>query len=328
MSGAAKTQRMRCSYRTWGRRRCSTSWARSVGAAIGVCLLSFQVQAQPLPATALPGAKPSPASRSEDGVRWQRLSADQREALRPLEREWPAIDAQRKQKWLTLAARFKTLGPEEQARITERMSEWTRLTPSERGQARLRFEESRQVPVPDRNARWEAYQALPLDSRQRFAARAASAASTSTAASRRDPASVAAAKAARDAREGREGKVNVVPNAAFGQPSKAVGPTLVQAAPGATTTLITRRPTPPAHQQTGMPKIAATPEFVNRSTLLPKRGPQAAAVMPAAAPAPAAVIVSRPVAVPIVPSVPRVNAPAAPSLPNAPTPAPTPPASR
>ena len=29
-----------------------------------------------------------------------------------------------------------------------------------------------------------------------------------------------------------------------------------------------------------MPKIAATPEFVNRSTLLPKRGPQAAAVTP------------------------------------------------
>ena len=28
------------------------------------------------------------------------------------------------------------------------------------------------------------------------------------------------------------------------------------------------------------PKIAATPEFVNRSTLLPKRGPQAAAVTP------------------------------------------------
>jgi len=41
-----------------------------------------------------------------------------------------------------------------------------------------------------------------------------------------------------------------------------------------------------------MPKIAATPEFVHRSTLLPKRGPQAAAVasnaaMPTAPVAPA-----------------------------------------
>jgi hypothetical protein len=58
----------------------------------------------------------------------------------------------------------------------------------------------------------------------------------------------------------------------------------VQAGPGATTTLVTRRPTPPAHQQTGLPKIAATPEFVNKSTLLPQRGPQGAAVRPVADP--------------------------------------------
>ncbi|MEO8836960.1 MAG: hypothetical protein ABI364_09500, partial [Caldimonas sp.] len=60
-----------------------------------------------------------------------------------------------------------------------------------------------------------------------------------------------------------------------------------QARPGATTTLITRRPAPPPHQQTGMPKIATTPEFVNRSTLLPRRGPQAAAVESAGVTAPA-----------------------------------------
>ena len=53
---------------------------------------------------------------------------------------------------------------------------------------------------------------------------------------------------------------------------------------------------PPAHQPAGMPKIAATPEFVNRSTLLPKRGPQAAAVAPASAVAPVA-----PVALPARP---------------------------
>jgi len=31
-----------------------------------------------------------------------------------------------------------------------------------------------------------------------------------------------------------------------------------------------------------LPKIAATPEFVNKSTLLPQRGPQAAATRSAA----------------------------------------------
>jgi hypothetical protein len=38
-----------------------------------------------------------------------------------------------------------------------------------------------------------------------------------------------------------------------------------------------QHPTPPRHQQAGMPKIAATPGFVNDATLLPQRGPQGAA---------------------------------------------------
>jgi hypothetical protein len=63
---------------------------------------------------------------------------------------------------------------------------------------------------------------------------------------------------------------------------------VVQAQPGATTTLISKRPTPPAHQQAGIPKIAATPEFVDKRTLLPQRGPQAAATRSAAASAPSA----------------------------------------
>ena len=229
----------------------------------------------PLPPPA--GSAPAPAAR-EDGVRWQALTPAQREALAPLERDWPGIDGPRKQKWLALAARFKKLSPEERARITERMVEWAKLTPTERGQARLRFEQARQLPIPDRSERWRAYQALPPEQRQQLAARAESAASTP-----RD----AASRPARTGRDTKEAKYNLVPNPTLSQAPRPVSPTIVQAAPGATTTLITRRPAPPAHQQSGMPKIATTPEFVNRSTLLPRRGPQAAAVTPASAPRPA-----------------------------------------
>ncbi|HEX2542846.1 MAG TPA: DUF3106 domain-containing protein [Caldimonas sp.] len=226
------------------------------------------------------GTPPAPSSlqapQTEEGVRWQSLTPEQRQTLAPLEREWPSIDSLRKQKWIALAARFKSLGPAEQARITTRMSEWARLTPAERGQARLRFEAAREVPAPDRNARWQAYQALPADARQRLAERAASAPSAGADTARRD------APPSRSSLP-REAKANVVPNPATVQPRpRQVSPALVQAAPGATTTPITRRASPPPHQQTGMPKIAATPEFVNRSTLLPKRGPQAAAVTPTA----------------------------------------------
>ena len=214
----------------------------------------------------------------EEGARWASLTPAQREALAPLEHDWPAIDAPRKQKWIALAARFKTLTPEERSRITARMAEWAKLTPAERGQARMNFEEARQLPAPDRSARWEAYQALPVEQRQQFAARAASAASGSR--------ESAGAKPPAQSRDSKEAKFNVVPNPALTLAPKQVAPTMMQASPGATTTLITRRPAPPPHQQTGMPKIAATPEFVNRSTLLPKRGPQAAAVGPASAVAP------------------------------------------
>jgi hypothetical protein len=240
-----------------------------------LCLAALVACAAQAQAPVARSASTSPTAAREEGVRWASLTAAQREALAPLERDWPGIDAPRKQKWLALAARFKTLAPEERARITARMAEWAKLTPAERGQARMAFEEARQLPAPDRSARWEAYQALPVEQRQQFAARAASAASGT----RESPGVKPAAKT----RDSKEAKFNVVPNPALTQPPKQVAPTLVQAAPGATTTLITRRPVPPPHQQTGMPKIAATPEFVNRSTLLPKRGPQAAAVASASA---------------------------------------------
>jgi hypothetical protein len=243
------------------------------GAALAVCAAQAVGQAP----RAAGAASSATTTVREEGVRWQALTPAQREALAPLERDWPGIDAPRKQKWIALAGRFNTLSPEERARINARMVEWTKLTPAERGQARLRFEEARQLPVPDRSEAWRAYQALPPEQRQQLAARAATAASAP-----RD----AASKPAKTGRDNKEAKFNVVPNPALAQPPRPVAPTMVQAAPGATTTVITRRPTPPPHQQSGMPKIATTPEFVNRSTLLPKRGPQAAAV--ASAPAAAA----------------------------------------
>ncbi len=252
--------------------RLDAAWRASLRivscAALLVCA-AHAVAQLPRPAAATPAA-----ALREEGVHWRALTPAQREALAPLERDWPGIDAPRKQKWVALAARFKTLSAEERGRIHDRMVEWAKLTPTERGQARLRFEEARQLPVSERSERWRAYQALPPEQRQRLAARAASAASAP-----RD----AAVRPARFPRDSKEAKFNLVPNPALAQAPRQVAPTLVQAAPGATTTVITRRPAPPAHQQSGMPKIATTPEFVNRSTLLPRRGPQAAAVTPASA---------------------------------------------
>jgi hypothetical protein len=82
-------------------------------------------------------------------------------------------------------------------------------------------------------------------------------------------------------KDGTQAKSNLVPNPAFAAPPRPVAPTVVQARPGATTSLMSQRPAPPSHQQTGLPKIAASPGFVDKTTLLPQRGPQAAATRPA-----------------------------------------------
>ena len=218
-----------------------------------------------------PAAKAAP----EQGVRWRDLKPAQQIVLKPLEHEWAGITTGHKDKWVELSGNFSKRPPDEQARIQERMTEWARLTTQQRSQARLNFQEAKQLPPQDRKARWDEYQALSPEKKQQLAARAAPAS---------NPAGL---KPAAPRGDTAQAKSNVVPNPALSASPKVIAPTVVQARPGATTTLITKRPTPPSHQQTGLPKIAATPEFVNKATLLPQRGPQGAATRSAEALAPA-----------------------------------------
>ena len=212
-------------------------------------------------------------SRAEPPA-WESLTAAQKRALAPLARDWPSIDQSQREKWLEVAARFPTMPAEERLRLQDRMSDWTRLTPAERARARLQFQETRQLPAEEKQARWQAYQALSDDQRKTLAQRA------------RPP-----AKSASGADNGR--RSNAAPDAGTAKNNlvvplpapraRSVSPAVVTARPGATTTTVTTRAKPPPHHQPGLPKIAATPGFVDQATLLPKRGPQGAAVSSGAA---------------------------------------------
>jgi hypothetical protein len=264
----------------------------------GAVLVVALVVAYPLDAFAqapLRTRSASPALASEEGARWQDLTVAQRNALKPLESSWSKTDAPRKQKWLEIAARFPSLPAAEQARIQNRMAEWSSLTPEQRGQARLNFQDAKQAAPLDRQAQWEAYQSLSPEEKRKLAARAnrthtPTTATTSRSAdtSRRiDRTALAADGKDRAARDSATlGKSNIVPNPAHAAPARRITPTVVQAQPGATTSVMSRRAEPPPHQQTGLPKIAASPNFVDKSTLLPRRGPQGAATRSAAASAP------------------------------------------
>jgi hypothetical protein len=210
------------------------------------------------------------AAAGAGGVAWASLSGPQRTALAPLQADWQTIEPARQQKWLEVAARFPKMPVEERERMQQRMAEWTRLTPRERGQARVNFQETRQVSPEEREARWQSYQALPADQKKQLAERAAP---TRSDREQRKPAPVTNVDG---------GKSNIVRAPASSQLAKPVAPTVMQAGPGATTTLMSRQPKPPLHQQPGLPKIAATPEFVDSTTLLPQRGAQGAATRSAA----------------------------------------------
>jgi Protein of unknown function (DUF3106) len=225
------------------------------------------------------------AMAADRALSWASLTAAQQQALDPLKPYWATIDAGGRQKWLALAARFPAMSADEQLRARQYMASWAALTPAERGRARAQFQEARRLSPEERQARWEAYRALPEEERQRLGQQA-----TRSAARRTGPSSTAAAAPATAqadvpsaARPGTEplappaGKSNVVTPTVAPRP-RAVAPTVVQARPGVSTTSVATSANPPAHHQAGLPKIVATPGFVDPATLLPRRGPQGAAV--------------------------------------------------
>ncbi len=225
-----------------------------------------------------PAGRAAPAA--EGGQPWAALTVSQQQALAPLKTEWPSIDALRKQKWLDVAARMPGMPAADRDRIQQRMTEWVRMSPAERGRARLQFQEARRLPAEQRQERWQAYQALPSDQRQALMATASQNAAKKSPAT--DKAGRPAPRAtARSMAAAPEAKRNIVPVAPAVPAPKSVAPTVVQSRPGATTSLVTARPTPPLHHQAGLPKVNAAAGFVDPETLLPRRGPQGAAALAA-----------------------------------------------
>jgi Protein of unknown function (DUF3106) len=197
-------------------------------------------------------------------IGWNSLSASQRGVLAPLERDWSQITPAQQQKWLEVANHYRTMTPDERGRAQERMGEWSRLSPNERARARLNFQEVRQLSPEERNAQWEAYRSLPASQRRELAERSQS-----------RPAPVASQR-----REPSGGEKSALVRSPAAPQAQPVGPTVVQRGAGATTSLVSKPAKPPLHQQAGLPKVAATPGFVDPDTLLPQRGAQGAARPP------------------------------------------------
>ena len=109
---------------------------------------------------------------------WSDLTPMQRTALEPLAASWPTLSEAQKRKWLEISKNYPTLPAEGQATIHSRMNEWVALSPAQRAEARLNFaktkELSKQLTPEEKKAKWQSYQALSAEEKQKLAEKATS----------------------------------------------------------------------------------------------------------------------------------------------------------
>jgi len=228
-------------------------------------------------------AAAAPAAKAEaGGPTWSELSPAHRKVLAPLANDWNGLDSRSKERWIDVAGRFPKMPPDEQQRATQRMGEWAHMSVQQRTQARTVFQETRGLSKEEREERWKAYQALPEEKKRELAAKRAAAPASGA------PSTAFARHHAPPAIDTVQPKNNLIGGGAPARAPAGSAPVLAEPKrPGVTTTLLTRRATPPAHQREGAPKIAVGPNAVDRTTLLPKHANVAAA--PASASASASV---------------------------------------
>ena len=159
---------------------------------------------------------------------WSSLNAEQKRALAPLANHWRGLSSDQQRKWVALSHNFNRMSPDEQTTLQGRMAVWAQLTAAQRTQARLNFYEVRRVPADEKRAKWEEYQALPAEERERLAGD-------------RPKAPAGAAPALRPA-----------PRTRVLRPTEAAGPGAVASSPAAF------RPAAPVNRNTLLPQPPAS----------------------------------------------------------------------
>lgn len=137
-------------------------------AGVGLGYALWGTSKNPPPAETTPVA--SPQKTPDTKPHWQELSASQKNALAPLAQLWPSMTEAHKRKWLALSHNFSQLSEPDQSTLQGRMREWAALSAQQRAQARLNFAGAQKLPQDERRMKWEAYQALSAEEKQKLAA--------------------------------------------------------------------------------------------------------------------------------------------------------------
>jgi len=117
-------------------------------------------------------AATSPKAVSTTKPLWSELTAEQQQALKPLNPHWNTLNVGQKRKWLALSRNFESMSADDQSTLHSRMIEWAALSNQQRAQARLNFAEVKRIPADERKVKWEQYQALSEEEKRKLAERA------------------------------------------------------------------------------------------------------------------------------------------------------------
>ena len=143
-----------------------------------LCVFHAQTSAQTTkPATPRSAASaPSVSKATSSKPTWAELTPMQQHTLKPLASSWVTLTEAHKRKWLEVSKNYPSLPPEGQATMHSRMNEWVALSSEQRAEARLNFaktkELSKQLTAEEKKAKWETYQALSAEEKQKLVAKA------------------------------------------------------------------------------------------------------------------------------------------------------------
>lgn len=152
-------------------------WAVAIG-----MVLPLMSNAQPIQADTFKAAASAPAKGAvvlptvPRKPLWSELTPMQQQALQPLAGTWGTISEAQRRKWLAVSKNYPSLPLDGQATMHGRMNEWAGLSPLQRAEARLNFattkELSRQLTPEEKLAKWQTYQSLSADEKQKLAEKA------------------------------------------------------------------------------------------------------------------------------------------------------------
>ena len=115
-----------------------------------------------------PAAQPPVTTPQSSG--WQKLSAEQKRALAPLASRWAELSEIQKGKWIAISHNFDQWSAADQAVMHARMTEWVKLSPVQRNQARLNFNTLQNLPKDEKKAKWDEYQSLSPEQKRQLSA--------------------------------------------------------------------------------------------------------------------------------------------------------------